>query len=300
MDLDGKALAETLRTRHAAEVDRLLAEGRRPRLVAIQVGRHDAAESYLRGQRRGADAWRIAYEVRGLPEDSTEGEVRDAIRRANDDPAVTGVLLQLPLPPGLPGRALQRAIAPEKDVEGVHPENLGHVVHGRDGLAPCTALAAIALLESAGVPFEGAEAVVVGHSEIVGKPVALMMLARDATTVVCHKFTKDLAHHTRRADLLVVAVGKAGLIRPDMVKPGCVVADVGINVVAVPDAPGRTRLVGDVDYEGLVAKGCRVTPVPGGVGPVTVAMLMRNTLIAARRTPPPREDLTVPLFLDLE
>ena len=300
MDLDGKALAETLRGRHAPEVDRLLAEGRRPRLVAIQVGRNEAAESYARGQRKGADAWRIAYEVRGLPDDSTEAEVREAIRRANDDPEVTGVMLQLPLPAGLPGRVLQRAIAPEKDVEGVHPENLGEVVHGRDGLAPCTALAAIALLESAGVRFEGAEAVVVGHSEIVGKPVALMLLARNATTVVCHKFTKDLAHYTRRAGLLVVAVGKPGLIRPDMVSPGCVVVDVGINAVPVAGEPGRTRIVGDVDREGLVAKGCRVSPVPGGVGPVTVAMLLRNTLIAARHTPPPREDPTSPLFLDLE
>lgn len=300
MELDGKALAERIRAEHAADVEMLHRTGRRPHLVAIQVGDDLSTAAYVRGQRRGADAWRIGYEVRMLPATSTEADVRAAILAANEDPSVTGVLLQLPVPPPLQGRALQREIAPEKDVEGVHPENLGHVVYGREALAPCTALASIALLESAGVAIRGAEAVVVGHSEIVGKPIALMLLARDATTTVCHKFTKDLGAHTRTADLLVVAVGRPNLIRPDMVKPGAVVVDVGINAVPVPDAPGRTRLVGDVDFAGILAKGCAVTPVPGGVGPVTVAMLLRNTVTAAKRLSPVDDDPNPTLFLHLE
>jgi methylenetetrahydrofolate dehydrogenase (NADP+)/methenyltetrahydrofolate cyclohydrolase len=294
--LDGKSLAERLRATHAPEVEALAREVRRPRLVAIQVGKSDAVDAFVRGQRRGAEAWGIDYESRVLPESSSEAQVRDAIARANDDATVTGVLLELPLPRGLPARSLQLAIRPSKDVEGVHPENLGGVVYGREAPAPCTALAAIALLESAGRPFRGAEAVVVGHSEIVGKPAALMFLARDATTTVCHVHTKDLASHTRRADFLVVAVGKPNLIRADMVKPGAVVADVGINVVPAPGEAGRTRLVGDVDFEGLSRVGCRVSPVPGGVGPVTVAMLMRNTVLVARRARPDEPGESYPLF----
>lgn len=300
MELDGKALAEKIRAAHAADVEMLHRTGRRPHLVAIQVGDDLATAAYVRGQRRGADAWHIGYEVRMLPATASEADVRAAIVAANEDPSVTGVLLQLPVPPPLQGRALQREIAPWKDVEGVHPENLGHVLYGREGLAPCTALAAIALLESSGATIRGAEAVVVGHSEIVGKPVALLLLARDATTTVCHKYTKDLAAHTRRADLLVVAVGRPNLITPDMVKPGAIVVDVGINPVRVPDAPGRTRIVGDVDTAGLLAKGCAVTPVPGGVGPVTVAMLLRNTVTAAKRLPPPDDEPNPKLFLHLE
>ena len=302
MDLDGRALAERIRLRHAAEVDALRRAGRTPRLVAVEVGKSEAADAYVRGQRRGAEAWGLGYETRSLPAKSTEDEVSEAIQAANDDPAATGVMLQLPLPPHLPTRSLQQCISPKKDVEGVHPENLGNVVHGTEGFAPCTALAVIELLEWSGAPIRGAEAVVVGHSDIVGKPVALLLLARDATVTVCHKFTKDLAAHTRRADLLVVAVGKAGLVTPDHVRPGAVVVDVGINAVPDPAAKdGRTRLVGDVDYAGLTAKGCRVTPVPGGVGPVTVAMLMRNVVYAANRAPAPVDvPRTPPLFPHLD
>jgi methylenetetrahydrofolate dehydrogenase (NADP+)/methenyltetrahydrofolate cyclohydrolase len=286
VDLDGRALADRIRAENAAAVEALRRAGRAPRLVSIQVGRDEASEAYVRGQRRGAEAWGVDYRTRLLPATTPAEDVRGAIEELNADPQATGLLLQLPLPPGLPARALQHAIHPDKDVEGVHPENLGSVVHGTPHLAPCTALAVVALLESSGAPIRGAEAVVVGHSEIVGKPVALLLLARDATTTVCHKHTTGLADHTRRADLLVVAVGRAGLVTADMVKPGAVVVDVGINSVPAsgPDgAAGKTRLVGDVDYEGVVAKGCRVSPVPGGVGPVTVAMLLRNTILAAQR-----------------
>ncbi len=299
LDLDGRTLADRIRARCAPEVVALLRAGRRPRLLAIQVGHDEASEAYVRGQRRGAESWGIAYETLEFEAGVREEEVRSAIRDANTDRAVHGILLQLPLPAHLPARALQHEIAPEKDVEGVHPENLGHVVFGRAGAGPCTAVAVMELLESSGAALRGAEAVVVGHSEIVGKPLALMCLARDATTTVCHKYTKDLAAHTRRADILVVAVGRPGLVTASMVKPGAVVVDVGINAVPAPGAEGaagRTRIVGDVDAEGLRAIGCRVSPVPGGVGPVTVAVLMRNTVRAAEEARPSDEDTALPLF----
>jgi methylenetetrahydrofolate dehydrogenase (NADP+)/methenyltetrahydrofolate cyclohydrolase len=299
--LDGKALAERLRTEHAADLHALAQVGRRPRLVVVKVGPNEAAESYLRGQARGAERWGIDYAVETLPGGATERTIRRAIRDLNEDDAVTGILLALPLPAGIGARGLQRGIDPRKDVEGVHPENLGGALHGRRGLLPCTALAVVALIESTGVPLQGKECVVVGHSEIVGKPVALLLLAADATVTVCHKFTSDLALHTRRADVLVVAAGRPGLVRGDMVKRGAIVVDVGIN--AVPDTsprepgePPRTRIVGDVDFDAVRPLTSFVTPVPGGVGPVTVAMLMRNTVLAARGAPPPDDPAQLPLF----
>jgi methylenetetrahydrofolate dehydrogenase (NADP+)/methenyltetrahydrofolate cyclohydrolase len=293
--LDGRALAERIRADFERDVRALAQAGRRPRLVAVQVGPNEAAEAYVRGQMRGAERWGIDYSVESLPAGADEKAVRRTIRALNGDRSVTGILLSLPLPPGIGARTLQHEILPTKDVEGVHPENLGGAVHGRYGLLPCTALAVMALIESAGVPLRGLEAVVVGHSEIVGKPVALLLLAQDATVTVCHKHTADLATHTRRADVLVVAVGRAGLVGPDMVRPGAIVVDVGINAVADPAAPGRTRIVGDVDERVADVAG-RLTPVPGGVGPVTVAMLMRNTVLAARGMPSPDDPSQLPLF----
>jgi methylenetetrahydrofolate dehydrogenase (NADP+)/methenyltetrahydrofolate cyclohydrolase len=294
--LDGRALAERIRKDHAEEVKALAAAGRRPRLVVLKVGRDEATEEYVRGQRRGAEAWGIDYHVEELPSDADERAVRRSLRAMNADAAVTGVLLALPLPPGLGARSLQHAIDPAKDVEGVHPENLGGCVYGRYALLPCTALAVMALVEASGVEVRGREAVVIGHSEIVGKPTALLLLARDATVTVCHKFTKDVAAHARRADVLVVAVGKPGLVRPDMVKPGAVVVDVGINAVPDPAAPGKSRIVGDVDFAGVSKVAGHLTPVPGGVGPVTVAMLLRNTVLAARGVPAPDDPGQLPLF----
>jgi methylenetetrahydrofolate dehydrogenase (NADP+)/methenyltetrahydrofolate cyclohydrolase len=294
--LDGRALAERVRQDFQAELQSLQDSGRRPRLVALRVGENDAADAYLRGQRKGAERWGIETAVETLPADAPERTIRRALRALNDDDAVTGVMLALPLPPGIGARALQHEIDPAKDVEGVHPENLGNALYGRRGLLPCTALAAMALIESTGVELRGKEAVVVGHSEIVGKPVALLLLAADATTSVCHKFTKDLALHTRRADVLVVAAGRPGLVRGDMVKPGAIVIDVGINAVPDPSDPAKTRIVGDVDAESVLPKASFLTPVPGGVGPVTVAMLMRNTVLAARGIPPPDDPAQLPLF----
>jgi methylenetetrahydrofolate dehydrogenase (NADP+)/methenyltetrahydrofolate cyclohydrolase len=294
--LDGRALAESIRQEFAPEVQALTEAGRRPRLVVVQVGHHEAAQAYIRGQRRGAERWKLDFDLVTLPADASETAVRKAIRALNTDRSVSGILLSLPLPPGLGTRSLQRQIDPAKDAEGVHPQNLGGLLWAGHGLLPCTALAALALIDRSGIELEGAEAVVVGHSEIVGKPVAMLLLARNATVHVCHKFTRDVAAHTRNADVLVVAVGKAGLVRGDWVRPGAVVIDVGINAVPSDEGPGRMRLVGDVDFDEVAPKAAAITPVPGGVGPVTVAMLMRNTVLAARGMPPPDDPSQLPLF----
>ena len=294
--LDGRALAASIREEFAAEVQSMIDAGRRPRLVVVQVGENEAAQAYIRGQRRGAESWKLDFHLEVLPGDSSEAAVRKAIRALNQDRNVSGILLSLPLPDGLGTRSLQHEIHPSKDVEGVHPENLGGLLWARYGLLPCTALASLALIDRSGIEVEGKQAVVVGHSEIVGKPAALLLLARNATVTVCHKFTRDLAAHTKGADILVVAVGKAGLITADMVKDGAVVIDVGINAVPSDEGPGRMRLVGDVDFDGVAPKAAAITPVPGGVGPVTVAMLMRNTVLAARGMPPPDDPSQLPLF----
>lgn len=294
--LDGRALAKRIREKYIPKVEALGASGRRPRLVVVQVGEDGAAEAYMRGQRRGAEAWGIRYEVRTLPATSTERAVRKVIKGLNADPAVTGILLSLPVPEGLGARTLQHDIVPHKDVEGVHPENLGDCLYGHYRLLPCTALAAMALIEESGVELQGKQAVVVGHSEIVGKPVALLLLAKDATVSVCHKYTHDLGAFTREADVLVVAVGKPDLITADMVKPGAVVIDVGINAVPDPKNAGKVRIVGDVAFEAVSERASAITPVPGGVGPVTVAVLMRNTVLAAEGIPPLDDPSQLPLF----
>jgi methylenetetrahydrofolate dehydrogenase (NADP+) / methenyltetrahydrofolate cyclohydrolase len=293
--LDGRALAERLRAQHVDEVERLATAGKRPRLVVVRVGSNEAAQAYIRGQQRGAERWGIEYATLDVPPDAGERGVQKALKGLNEDGRVTGVMLALPLPAGFGARTLQHGIDPAKDVEGVHPENLGGCLYGRYGLLPCTALAVMALVEESGLALRGREAVVVGHSEIVGKPVALLLLAQDATVTVCHKFSTDLAARTRSADLLVVAVGKQGLVKREMVKPGAVVIDVGINAVPDPEAPGGTRLVGDVD-PGVAEVAGWLTPVPGGVGPVTVAMLLRNTVWAARGMPPADDPGQLPLF----
>jgi len=293
--LDGRALAERLRVESAPEVERLAAQGRRPRLAVVKVGSNEAAHSYIRGQQRGAERWGIEVQVTEVAPEAGERGVRRALKALNDDARVTGILLALPLPPGMGARTLQHEIDPRKDVEGVHPENLGGCLYGRYGLLPCTALAVMALLEESRLPLRGKEAVVVGSSEIVGKPVALLLLAQDATVTVCHKFTADLALKTLSADALIVAVGRPGLIRPEMVKPGAVVIDVGINAVPDPTAPSGTRIVGDVDPS-VASRAAALTPVPGGVGPVTVAMLLRNAVLAARGLPSSDDFGQMPLF----
>jgi methylenetetrahydrofolate dehydrogenase (NADP+)/methenyltetrahydrofolate cyclohydrolase len=272
--VDGKTLARAIEARAAEEVVRL-SKSRPLRLVAVSVGGGAASEVYLRHQRKACERAGIEYVLDRQPASTPQSALLARLETLCADVAVTGVILQLPLPEGLNARAAQDALDPDKDVEGVHRDNLGMVAGGRARLAPCTARAAVHILESEGVALQGAECVVVGHSEIVGKPAAMLLLDRLATVTVCHVGTRDLAAHTSRADVVIVAVGKAGLIRADMLKPGAAVVDVGINVL--PDG----SVVGDVAPDAAEVAGL-LTPVPGGVGPVTVAMLLANTVVAAK------------------
>jgi methylenetetrahydrofolate dehydrogenase (NADP+)/methenyltetrahydrofolate cyclohydrolase len=272
--VDGKALARAIESRAAAEAAELARE--RPlRLVAVAVGDAAASEVYMRNQRRACERAGVEYVLERLPDGIPQTALHARIETICHDLAVTGVILQLPLPATLSARAAQDALDPDKDVEGVHRDNLGMVAGGRARLAPCTAKAAVHVLEAEGVALRGADCVVVGHSEIVGKPIAMLLLDRLATVTVCHVGTRDLASHTRRADVVLVAVGKAGLVRADMLKKGAAVVDIGINVTA------DGKVVGDVAPDAAEVAGI-LTPVPGGVGPITVAMLLENTVTAAK------------------
>lgn len=274
-------ITETLRR----EIEALAERGVVPALAGVLVGANPASENYAASQQRACERVGIRYRLVRLSDSTTLPELTVRIDRLAEDPEVSAIMLHRPLPDHLEGEHVPTIIPPHVDVEGMHPENLGRLIYRSGGLPPCTAMAAVELLESTGVPIEGAEVVVVGHSEIVGKPIALWMLNRLATTTVCHHGTKDLAEHTRRAEILFVAVGKPGLIRGDMVREGAVVIDIGINRVRVetPEGKKKWRVVGDVDAETVSPVAGHLTPVPGGVGPVTVAMLLRNTVDAARR-----------------
>lgn len=270
--LDGRTLATQMRAR--LRDARARAGNPRIRLVSVEVGESPAAAVYLRNQRRAADEIGIELEARNLPTDLAEDELIATIHDLNQNPDVSGILIQRPLPVGIDPRRVQLAIDHDKDVEGMHPANMGSILYQEPRLPPCTAAAAVELIQQTGIDLHGAETVVVGHSEIVGKPIAILLLHHLSTVTVCHIGTRNLAEHTRAADILVVGVGKARLIRGDMVKPGAVVIDIGINQV-------DGKIVGDVDFESTKEVAGYITPVPGGIGPVTVAMLMRNTLRAA-------------------
>ncbi len=294
--LDGKKVAEGLKARLKEEVAGLKEKGVAPSLAAVQVGENRASAVYIRNQRASCEEIGIAYALHELPASSSQDEVVAQVKKLNDDDSVTGMILQMPLPEGMDAREVQVEIRPEKDVEGMHPSNMGMLVYGKMDLAPCTALGAMELLRSSGVEMKGKEVVVVGHSEIVGKPLTLMLLASQMgspTPTVCHIATRDVALHTRRADILFVAAGKAGLISGDMIKEGAIVIDIGINRVPVLDADGKPVLndkgkpkrktVGDVVFEEAVERASMISPVPGGVGPLTTTMLLRNTVVAARQ-----------------
>jgi len=268
--MDGKALAERIRREVAEEVEQLGEVG----LTTILVGDDPASEIYIRRKQEAAkEVGILAHDYR-LAEETTEEELLDVITQLNADDKVDGILLQLPLPDQIDEQRAIEAVDPAKDVDGFHPLNAGRLWLGLDGLVAGTPTGIITLLDEYGVPLEGAHAVVVGRSNIVGKPVALLLLARNATVTICHSRTADLAAETRQADVLVVAVGEAGLISPEMVKEGATVVDVGIN---------RTDegLRGDVD-PAVAERAGLITPVPGGVGPMTIASLLRNTVKAAR------------------
>lgn len=282
--IDGKSLSAAIRDRVAADVAALTAQNKPVRLIALLVGENPAAQVYAENQKRTCAQVGIAYELRQLPATTTADDLHAAIHALNADPTVTGIFLHAPLPAGLDLQDAQYHIDILKDVEGVNPANIGHVVYGHTIIAPCTALAVVELIDSTGVPLQGADVAVVGASRIVGRPLALLLTERNATVTLCHIFTKDTPAACRHADIIVVAVGKPGLLRAEHVKPGAVVIDVGINRVKITDAFGKIteKTVGDVDFEAVAQVAGHITPVPGGVGPMTVAMLLRNTLRAAR------------------
>jgi methylenetetrahydrofolate dehydrogenase (NADP+)/methenyltetrahydrofolate cyclohydrolase len=255
--------------------------GWHPQLVSITVGDAAAVAVYVRNQRRKAEQAGIAFEEKNFPAATTQAEIEATLHALNADPRVTGIIIQRPIARHISVKALQTAIHPLKDVEGMHPASIGNIVYNQLDLAPCTAAASVELLKATGLDLKGLEVVVIGHSEIVGKPIAFLLMSEGATVTVCHHMTRSVAAHARRADALFVAVGKPKLVHADMVKPGAAVIDIGINMVTGPD--GVERVVGDVDTEAVMEVASWVTPVPGGVGPVTVAILLRNTLVALER-----------------
>jgi len=257
---------------------------RPPSLRVVLVGDHAASASYVRGKRKAAAEVGIASETLRRPATITQDELLTLVEQLNADAAVDGILVQLPLPDHIDSDAVINAIDPDKDVDGFHPENAGRLLIGQPLFVPATPLGIMEMLRRSDVPLEGAEAVVVGRSNIVGKPIAMLLAQRpaNATVTLCHSRTRDLKAHTRRADILIAAVGRPNLITADMVKTGATVIDVGINRVDDPSRERGYRLVGDVDFDAVSEKAARITPVPGGVGPLTIAMLLRNTLTAAR------------------
>jgi methylenetetrahydrofolate dehydrogenase (NADP+)/methenyltetrahydrofolate cyclohydrolase len=281
--LDGKALAEAVRAEVRAGVaDFRAAHGRAPGLDVVLVGDDPASVLYTRNKEKASTDVGMRGQLHVLPASTTEADDVALVRRLNDDPAVDGILVQLPLPKPLDAQRVLDAVDPRKDVDGFHPVNAGMLLLGRPGaLVACTPLGCMRLLALAGAKLEGAHAVVVGRSIIVGKPMAQLLLAANATVTQAHSRTHDLPEVCRRADVLVVAVGRAELVRGDWIKPGAVVLDVGMNRVPAPD--GKTRLRGDVAFDEAKEIASAITPVPGGVGPMTIAMLLANTLEAARR-----------------
>jgi methylenetetrahydrofolate dehydrogenase (NADP+)/methenyltetrahydrofolate cyclohydrolase len=290
--IEGKAQAAALRARVAGEVRRLAGRDVVPGLAVVLVGADPASEVYVRNKgRQTVEAGMRSFD-HTLAADVSEAEVLALVGRLNADPQVDGILVQLPLPAQIDAQKVIEAIDPGKDVDGFHPMNAGRLMTGVDGLAPCTPLGCLMLVHSVRPEIAGLEAVVVGRSNIVGKPVAQLLLAQSCTVTVAHSRTRDLPAVCRRADILVAAVGRPEMIRGEWVKPGATVIDVGINRVPNPGAgEGKTRLVGDVAFEEAKAIAGAITPVPGGVGPMTIACLLRNTVVAAcrrRGLPDPR------------
>ena len=248
------------------------------RLVSISIGVEDDVALYIRGQERAAKKIGIPFDAQYWPQTLSQEDCKSRILAMNDDPDVLGIILQRPVPNHVNVRSLQSAIHPLKDVEGMSPASIGNIVYDDLALVPCTAAASVELIKATGLNLKGLEIVIIGHSAIVGKPAAFLLMAEGATVTVCHHMTRSVAAHSRRADVIVVAVGKAHLVGPDMVKPGAAVIDIGINQIT--DNNGATKVVGDVDTEAVKEIASWVTPVPGGVGPVTVAILMRNAVTA--------------------
>ncbi len=281
--IDGKAVAADIRAQVAKRVEALKAKGVMPALSVILVGDNPASVSYVTGKQKAlAEAGMVDKSIH-LPESTSEQELLDLIAKLNADPSVHGILVQLPLPKHINEEKVTLAIDPKKDVDGFHPVNMGNLLIGRKGFLPCTPHGVLILLERAGVQTNGARAAVIGRSNIVGKPMALLLSRKEynSTVTLCHTGTKDLAAITREADIIIAAAGRPNTVTADMVKDGAAVIDVGVN--RIPDASKKSgfRLVGDVDYEAIKQKASVITPVPGGVGPMTIALLMQNTIEAA-------------------
>lgn len=275
--LEGRPIAAKIKEDLAKEIGSLKEKhNAQPVLATVQVGENPAAAVYLKAQQKTAEKLGIDFQLHNLKKETKRQELIDYIKKLNKDDRVNGILIQLPLPKQIDPKEVSTYVDPAKDVEGMHPENLGRIVFGKTKLVPCTAMAAFELIKSTNINLYGKEAVVVGHSEIVGKPVSLLLLEEFATVTTCHIGTGErgaLPDHVKRAEILVVAVGKAGLIKGEWIKEGAIIVDVGINRVG-------DKLVGDVEFEGAEKKASFITPVPGGVGPLTVTILMRNVIEA--------------------
>lgn len=275
--IDGKAVSAAVRARLKAETEEFTREtGVVPGLAVVIVGSDPASQVYVRNKKKACEELGFYSEGYDLPEETTEEELLSLVKRLNEDGRIHGILVQLPLPAHIDENRVIRAIRPDKDVDAFHAENVGHIMTGDYRFLPCTPAGVMELLHAAGVPVEGRECVVVGRSNIVGKPMAMLLLHENGTVTLCHSRTKNLSEVCRRADILVAAVGRAKFITADMVKPGAAVIDVGINRTA------DKKLCGDVDYDAVEPVAGYITPVPGGVGPMTITMLMKNTLSAAR------------------
>ena len=276
--LDGKLMSDELRVRIAERVAALKEKGVHPGLAVILVGEDPASQIYVRNKEKGCEQVGMHSIAIRLPAETTQNELEGHSRALNADASIHGILVQLPLPRHLDEAAALAVIAPEKDVDGFHVQNAGKLLNGLEGVVACTPKGALEMIRRTGVDLSGKEAVVVGRSNIVGKPMAMLLLQQNCTVTMCHSRTADLAAHTRRADVLVAAVGKAKFITADMVKPGAIVIDVGIN----RNAEGK--VVGDVDFDAVKEVAGWITPVPGGVGRMTITMLLENTVEAAERT----------------
>jgi methylenetetrahydrofolate dehydrogenase (NADP+)/methenyltetrahydrofolate cyclohydrolase len=273
--IDGKVVAKAVKEEVRNRVEALRARGIRPGLATVLVGDDQASHVYVRNKQRTCEDLGMHTVGHELPATTSQEDLLALVQRLNHDPAIHGILVQLPLPKPLRSEPILNALSPDKDIDGLHPFNMGKLMMGEPRFVPCTPAGVMAMLDYYKLPIEGKTAVVVGRSNLVGKPVALLLMHRHATVTICHSKTVDLPAVCRRADILVAAMGKARFVRAEMVKDGAVVIDVGIN----READGK--LVGDVDFEAVAAKAAWITPVPGGVGPMTIAMLMRNTMLAA-------------------
>jgi len=287
--INGTLVADHVRSEVKDDVQYLISKGQRPpKLMVVIVGSDPASQIYVRAKTSACTKVGIESETMRLPDTISEKELREIIRRLNDDPGVDGILVQLPLPAHIHPLTVIETIDPRKDVDGFHPMNVGRLTIGQPTFKSCTPAGVLELLRFYSIPTKGKHAVVVGASNIVGSPMAIMLSRENetgkATTTICHKYTKDLTKHTIDADILVIAVGLPRLITGHMVKEGAVVIDVGMNRIPDPSSEKGYRLVGDCEYESVAEKASWITPVPGGVGPMTVAMLMKNTLLAAKNS----------------